>query len=107
MTTAQSTTFAAKIFHPNAIQVVSVALVLVFGVLYLIQMNEASMRGYAMRDLEERRRELVRENDKLLTEIDRLRSLESISERQTFLGLVKAEKIEYVKATRSDVAFGK
>jgi hypothetical protein len=103
----QSTTLALRLFNPNVIKVVSIALAIVFGLLYVAQMNESSMRGYAIRDLEAKKRELIQGNDKLLTEIDRLRSLASISERQTFLQMVKAEKVEYVKVSRTDVALSR
>jgi hypothetical protein len=106
MNAFQSTTIAARMLHPNVIKVVSIALAVVFGVLYIIQMNQASMKGYAMRDLENSQRNLIRENDKLGSEIDRLRSLSSIEERQAFLGLVPPSKIEYIKVKNQEVALG-
>lgn len=91
----------------KSIQLLSIAFAAVFGVLYVFQMNSASMKAYTIRDLESRRRELVRDEDRLLTEVDRLRSLSSIAERQAFLGLVQPEHVKFIKVSTSEVALGK
>lgn len=93
-----------RLCHPNVIKVIAIALTLVFGVMYIAQMNAASMKGYAMRDLEENVRSLAQTNDRLSVEIDRLRSLSSIHERETFLGLVPVDQVEYVQMTSANVA---
>ena len=80
------------------------ALTLTFGVLYVIQVNTASTKGFTLRDLEENNRVLQQENERLAAEIDRLRSLASVTERQAFLGLVKLQNVSYLKVTSSDVA---
>ncbi len=80
------------------------ALTLAFGVLYVIQVNAASTKGFTMRDLEGSNQILRRENDKLTAEIDRLRSLASVSEREVFLGLVKLRGVTYLKAGTPEVA---
>jgi len=91
----------------KSVQVLSIAMAAVFGVLYVFQMNSASMKAYTIRDLESHRRELVRDEDRLLTEVDRLRSLSSISEREAFLGMVAPEQVKYVKISNNEVALGK
>ncbi len=80
------------------------ALTLAFGVLYVIQVNAASTKGFTMRDLENNNLELRQENDKLAAEVDRLRSLASVSEREAFLGLVKLQNVSYIKAGNQEVA---
>jgi hypothetical protein len=80
---------------------------LVFGFLYVFQMNEASMKAYTIRDLENQRQTLAHDSDRLLTEIDRLRSLASISDRQAFLGMVEPAQVKYMKITSNEVALGK
>ncbi len=107
MTTEKSATIAMRLIHPNVIKVVSIALAIVFGIMYVVQMNQASMKGYAMRDLEKDQRNLVRENDRLSGEIDRLRSLSSIEERQAFLGMVAPTSVEYIKVKNQEVALGR
>jgi hypothetical protein len=107
MTSQKSTSLALRLMHPNVIKVVSIALAIVFGVMYVVQMNQASMKGYAIRDLEKDQRNLIRENDRLSGEIDRLRSLSSIEERQAFLGMVAPASIEYIKVKNQEVALGR
>lgn len=77
---------------------------LALGVLYIVQVNSASTKGFALRDLEKANQELRQDNDKLAAEIDRLRSLDSIAERETFLGLVKIEHPIYIQASTDSVA---
>lgn len=80
------------------------AITIAFAVLYVVQVNTASTKGFAMRDLEQNNQGLRQDNDKLSAEIDRLRSLASVSERQAFLGLVKLQNVSYLKVTSSEVA---
>src|SRR5262245_59755582 len=80
------------------------AVTIALGVLYIIQVNSASIKGFTLRDLERDNQGLRQDNDKLAAEIDSLRSLSSISERETFLGLVKLNNPIYIKAGNDDVA---
>lgn len=89
---------------PRVLRVFMLALSIAFGVLYVVQVNAASTKGFTMRDLERANQELRRENDKLAAEIDRLRSLSSVSEREAFLGLVKLQNVSYVQVGNSEVA---
>lgn len=81
-----------------------VALTLAFGILYVVQVNAASTQGFMMRDLEQANQDLRRDNDKLAAEIDRLRSLSSVSEREIFLGLVKLQQVSFIQVGNSEVA---
>ncbi len=94
----------AILHDQRVLRVFMLALTLAFGVLYVVQVNAASTKGFTMRDLERGNQELRRENDKLAAEIDRLRSLASVSEREAFLGLVKLQNVSYVKAGNAEVA---
>lgn len=80
------------------------SLTLAFGVLYVVQVNAASTKGFTMRDLEQANQAARRENEKLVAEIDRLRSLASVSEREAFLGLVKLQNVTYIQAGNAEVA---
>ena len=88
----------------RVLRVFMVALTLAFGVLYVVQVNAASTKGFTMRDLENNNQALQQDNEKLAAEIDRLRSLSSVSERQAFLGLVKLQNVSYLKAGTGEVA---
>lgn len=89
---------------PRLLKVIMLALTLTFGVLYVIQVNSASTKGFTLRDLEDNNSQLQQDNQKLAAEIDRLRSISSVSERETFLGLVKVQDVTYIKAGTSEVA---
>ena len=88
----------------RVLRVFMLALTLAFGILYVVQVNVASTKGFTMRDLEKNNQVMRQDNQKLVAEIDRLRSLASVSERETFLGLVKLQNVTYIKAGNSEVA---
>lgn len=94
----------AIVHDQRVMKVIMLALTLAFGILYVVQVNAASTKGFTMRDLDSHNQELRRENDRLAAEIDRLRSLASVSERETFLGLVKMRNVTYIKAGSGEVA---
>lgn len=94
----------AILHDERALRVFMMALTLAFGVLYVVQVNAASTKGFTVRDLEQANQDMKQENEKLAAEIDRLRSLASVSERETFLGLVKVDNVSYIKAGNAAVA---
>jgi hypothetical protein len=104
MIPVQGGTFRAILRNPKLIPVVVMGLTVAFGVLYIVQVNTASTKGFATRDLEKGNQELRQDNDRLAAEIDRLRSLSSVEERETFLGLVKVNDVTYLKAGSNEVA---
>lgn len=73
----------------------SLALVL----LYIVQVNRATTKGYMMRDLETRISELTLQNQKWEIQATEARSMAAISEKVPMLGLVKAETPTYVSPT--------
>lgn len=77
---------------------------LLFSVLYIVQVNAASTKAFTLRDLEKRHEQLTRENDRLAAEIDRLRSMSSLMERQVFLGLVPVASVKYVHVSGGELA---
>lgn len=85
-------------------RVLVLGLILAFGILYIIQVNAASTKGYMMRDFIEANESLRQENDRLAAEIDRLRSLSSIEEREVFLGLTKITNVKYISVQSPEVA---
>ncbi len=76
----------------------SIALFLSLCVLYIMQVNAASTKAFLLRDEERKYTNLSEENNRLLAEIDRLRSMSSLMERQIFLGLVPASDIRYISS---------
>lgn len=72
--------------------------------LYVAQVNAGATKGYELRHLIEQENTLKRDQERLLSEITRLRSLSSIKERQMFLDLVPTEAIVYLNSDGNSVA---
>lgn len=70
---------------------------LAFGVLYVGQVNSAATKGYAIRDLQERNIVLRHERDRLDMHVAKLRSLDSVKARESFLGLKKMDQVTFVQ----------
>lgn len=68
---------------------------------YIVQVNASSTKAYALRDATLTHNKLLRSQDRLAAEIDRLRSLSSVIERKAFLDLVPVGKIIYITTADS------
>ena len=77
---------------------------LAFGTLYIAQVNNAATKGYAVRALKEKNVELRHERDRLDIQIAKLRSIDSVTARESFLGLKKIEQISFIKTGSNVVA---
>jgi len=77
---------------------------LLFGVLYVIQMNEVSTKGFDMSDLQRNITQLGYENERLEFEIAQHRSLGSIQKRLEDMDFVRVTDARYVSAVGSAVA---
>ena len=89
---------------PRVMSVLSVGCMLAFGVLYVGQVNSAATKGYAVRALQEKNVELRHESARLEMQIAKLRSLDSVKARESFLGLKKIEHATFVKSGADVVA---
>ncbi|MEK9156579.1 MAG: hypothetical protein AAB448_00350 [Patescibacteria group bacterium] len=69
---------------------------------YIMQVNASSTKAYALRDATLTYEELLRSQDRLAAEVDRLRSLSSVMERKAFLDLVPVGEITYITVNTSD-----
>lgn len=81
-----------------------IGLIVAFGILYIAQVNAAASKGLALRALEEENQTLHVAMQHTAAKIDELRSLDSVMQREQFLGLVKAERVSYVTMTSDAVA---
>lgn len=90
--------------NSQAMSVLSVGCMLAFGTLYIAQVNNSATKGYAVRELKERNVELRHERDRLDIQIAKLRSIDSVTARESFLGLKKIEQISFVKTGSNVVA---
>lgn len=90
---------------PVSLKFILISLLLVLGLFYITQSNEASIKGYKIRDLEDKKNKLILENQKLNIEIARLKSLGALEDVKN-LNLVPPSKIDYLPA-QSPVAVKK
>lgn len=89
----QENTLALK---QQAINKILFLTIIVFGVLYLIQINFLATRGFVMKDLEKQIAFAARENTALNMKILEAQGLGTIQEKIGTLGLVRSERIEYI-----------
>ena len=75
-----------------------------FGLLYLLQTNTVSSKGYQLSDLEAKLLELEREDQKLDVEISKYRSMDYIQERLDNMDMVASDHVTYVHRPDTVVA---
>jgi hypothetical protein len=83
------------------------ALVIVFGVMYLGQINSMATRGYELKALELKRAELSKANKELEVKAAQAQSTENILSKIEALNLVKVSNVSYISATSTSVALAK
>ena len=80
------------------------ALIFVFGLLYLFKVNTVSTQGFVISDLESKIEQLERENKRLDVQIASGRSMKSIETRLEGMNLVVAADMQYVTPVGTAVA---
>lgn len=81
-----------------------IALMVVFGVLYIMQTSSVSTKGFEMSDLQKQITSLEHETRALDVEIASHRSMTSIQQRLTEMELVHAGTVDYRTPVGSAVA---
>jgi cell division protein FtsL len=76
----------------------------VFGVLYVLQTNSLSTKGYEIGDLQRQISALQHDNEGVEVDIASYRSMKSIQERLKKLSLVDATDTQYVNVVGTAVA---
>ena len=84
-----------KKFFNSSISVGIVCIGVVFGIMYIVQMNSISTRGYEMSDLENQITLLEQENQKLEFQIASNKSMKSIQSRLVGKVFVAADTYQY------------
>jgi len=92
------------IFTPSRISFMVIALTLFIGVTYLMQANVSATKGYEIKDLENKVKELKEDNSKLNLKYVELQSMANIIEQVPSLNLVATENIEIITPIGSAVA---
>lgn len=84
-----------KKFFNSSISVGIFCIGIVFGIMYIVQTNSISTRGYEMSDLENQITSLEQENQKLEFQIASNKSMKSIQSRLAGTELVAANNFQY------------
>lgn len=77
---------------------------LVLGVLYIVQVNMASAKGYALQRVEKQVDALKTETTVLQDKVASLSSMQAINDRATKLGFVPVDRIVYVSPVSKSYA---
>jgi hypothetical protein len=83
-------------FGPASLSFVTVLLFSLLSLLYLAQSNQISTKGYAIRELEQKKDELVAENERLQVEAARLQAISMINDKAADLKMEKVKKVDYL-----------
>jgi cell division protein FtsL len=94
--------FSRKESKSNSLSVIPInmailALIVVFGFLYLFQINSLGTRGYEIRQLEQKIQVLQEDNKKLQITSSGLSSITRIQEQAENLRMVPANNVIYIK----------
>ncbi len=95
---------ATKLFSWPRLATVSVTLTVVIGLIYFFQTNQTSIRGYKIKELENRAAQLQAANKKLILENVSLQSMANVVEKAPQLDLVAIDRVEVINAIGSTVA---
>lgn len=80
---------------------ITIVLFLVLGLFYLAQTNEIATKGYKIRELEEKKAQELKKQERLNIEAARLRSIKQIQENAMNLNMVPVTEINYVSPAKS------
>lgn len=90
--------------NPKVLNTLMIGVIIALGVLYIGQVNASASKALALRTLEDANGSLGLDAERLHAKIAELQSLDSVMQRQQFLGLVKVQNISYISAGPSAVA---
>jgi len=93
--------------HTLALNVISSALVLVVAGSYIVQVNGSVAKGYAMREVEDRIKELTLTNQRLEVAVREAQSLQNVDRSVKMLGLVSSGTPVYLSSSTPSVAFAR
>lgn len=90
--------------HLSWVNLCSIVVLLALCIVYTIQVNHAVSKGYQIRDLESQIQELTLRNQKLEVVTQQAQSLENVARATKMLGLVRADRPEYMQTTSPSFA---
>lgn len=80
------------------------SLIAIFGVLYLVNVSDMAVKGFALKELKGQSDYLASENMSYEERVSQLQSYYSLSERTKNLGLVAVGEIDYLSAPSAALA---
>lgn len=92
------------LLRPRVMNSIMTGCIVALGVLYIGQVNASANKALRVSQLEERHAMLLVDTERAHAKIDELRSLDSVLQRQQFLGLVPVTQTSYIRAGVDAVA---
>jgi len=91
----RSTTAQVKM-GPVSVKFITILIIAILSIFYLFQSNASATKAYEVKDLEDKKEDLVAENERLFYEAERLKSLTQVEKEAKD---EKMEEIESIDAT--------
>lgn len=85
----------------KSIGFISIVLFLVLSLFYLAQANQIATKGYQIRELEQKKSEVLEQQERLGVEAARLRSIKQIEANAEELEMIPATEINYINPNSS------
>lgn len=82
----------------------TLVLLVALAVVYIVQVNQTASKGYQIRELESQIHELTLRNQTLEIATQQAQSLENVARATKMIGLVKADRPEYITASAPSYA---
>ncbi len=85
--------------HTSFVNLFSFVLLIVLCIVYIVQVNHTVSKGYQIRDLESQIQELTLRNQTLEVTTQQAQSLENVARATKMIGLVRADRPEYIQGS--------
>ena len=83
---------------PISLNFLTISIISLLALFYLIQSQQAATKGYAIRELEKQKEEVVTQNEELQIEAAKLRSVENIKNTADNLGMIPTVELNYLNS---------
>lgn len=90
--------------HLSFLNVFSFIILIMLCIVYIAQVNHTVSKGYQIRDLESQINELTLRNQTLEVTTQQAQSLENVARATKMIGLVRADRPEYITASAPSYA---
>ena len=84
---------------PVSLSFISIAIFCILALFYLSQANQAAIKGYDIKKLEDKQAEIMADREKLEVEVASLQSIKEIESKGETGSMVPSKKINYWPAT--------